>query len=418
MAHNAGFDAIRGALSNRNYRHFCMGNVVSQFGTWIQRVAVGWLTWELTESPTWLGIIAFCDLFPTVIIAPLAGAVADRVDRLTGLRIFQILAMAQAAAIAGLVMTGMITIWWLMGLTLFLGMVMSFIQPLRLSLTPSLVPRESLSSAIGINSLIFNAARVGGPAVAGLIIFHWGVGPAFAVNAVSFLAFIVALSVLDLPDRKRGGAAKPVRNLPREITEGFSYTAAHPGIRRILIVLTVVALCGRPVTELLPGFAADVFGRGADGLAMLTSAMGVGAVVGGINIASRGGVSGMTRWVVTCVFFLAVALIAFAATSNIWLALPCMALAGFATVSVGVGEQTLLQNAVAGNVRGRVLSLYGMLARGMPALGALVMGGLSSWFGLRWPIVGGAVLCLVLYLWARPNVAAMAETLEGEPDAG
>jgi len=418
MAATVGFGAIRSALSNRNYRRFSAGNLVSQLGTWVQRIAVGWLTWELTESPIWLGVIAFADLFPTMIIAPLAGAVADRVDRLTALRLFQALAMLQGAALAALVMTGTMTIWWLLGLTIFLGVVMAFNQPLRLSLTPSLVARQDLSSAIGINSLIFNIARIGGPALAGFLIFHWGVGPAFAFNAASFLAFIVALSVLDLPDRKLNRVGKPIREIPVEIAEGMRYTVRHKGMRSIFIVLSVVALCGRPVTELLPGFAAEVFGRGADGLAMLTSSMGVGAVIGGINIARRGGVVGMTRYVVTSIFFLGVALVAFTASSDIWIAMPCMALAGFAMVSVGVGEQTLVQNAVAAGVRGRVLSLYGMLARGMPALGALIMGALSSWFGLRWPVVGGAVACFLLFLWARPNVPMMAAALEGEPDAG
>jgi len=418
MAGAAGFGAIRSALANRNYRRFTIGNLLSQIGTWVQRIAVGWLTWELTQSPSWLGVIAFADLFPTVILAPFAGAVADRIDRLTGLRAAQALAMLQAAALAALVWSGTVTIWWLLGLTLFLGGVMAFNQPLRLALTPSLVARRDLSSAIGINSLVFNIARIGGPALAGIVIVSWGLGPAFAFNAVSFLAFLVALSVLDLADRKRGGARRPVAEIPREIAEGVRYALGHSGIRPIFVVLTVVALCGRPVTELLPGFAADVFGRGADGLAMLTSSMGVGAVVGGFAIARRGGVAGTAARVVACVLLLAVALVAFTATESIWIAMPAMALAGFAMVTVGVGEQTLVQNAVAGRVRGRVLSLYGMLARGGPAFGALIMGWLSSYLGLRWPVVGGAAACLALFLWARPRVPAMAAALEGAPGEG
>jgi MFS family permease len=416
MAAGGGFGTIGATLAHPNFRRFTVGNLASQTGTWVQRIAVGWLTWELTESPAWLGIIAFADLFPTVLIAPFAGAVADRVDRLGGLRVSQSLAMLQAAALAVLVWGGWITIWWLLGLTIFLGAVMAFNQPLRLSLTPSLVPRAALGSAIGINSLVFNFARIGGPALAGLVIVRWGLGPAFALNAASFLGFLVALGMLDLADRGRPGPRRPPREIPREIAEGFRYAARHDGIRPILLVLTVVSLCGRPVTELLPGFAADVFGRGADGLAMLTSAMGVGAVIGGFGLARRGGIAGTTARVAQSVLLLAVALVALTATSSIWVAMPCMALAGFALVTVGAGEQTLVQNAVAAEMRGRVLSLYGMLARGGPAVGALLMGWASSYLGLRWPVVAGAAACLLLFLWARRRVPAMAKALEGEPE--
>ena len=157
--------------------------------------------------------------------------------------------------------------------------------------------------------------------------------------------------------------------MPGEIAEGYAYAARHPGIGPMLAILTLIAICGRPFLELLPGFADAVFGRGADGLAWLTSAAGVGAMLGGLWLAQRGAVAGLTATTVSAIALLGAMLIGFAATDIFWLALPCAAAAGFALIVVGVGEQTLLQNAVDPGLRGRVMSLYGMINRGAPAKG-------------------------------------------------
>ncbi len=416
MAGSSGFAAIRSVLSHPDYLNYTIGNACSHFGTWVQRVAVGWLTWELTESGAWLGVIAFAEMFPMVLLAPLGGAVADRVERLPAVRLTQSLAMVQSVALCALTYTGLISIYYLLGLALFLGTVMAFNQPVRLAIVPSLVPREDLASAIGISSLSFNFARVGGPAVAGFLIVTWGVAPAFAFNAATFLIFIVTLFMIKGGRSERRHVTTPIRNIPKEIMEGFRYCIRHPGIAPLLVVLTAVSLFGRPLTELLPGFAAQVFGRGAEGLAMLTSTLGAGGVLGGIWLSMRGAVAGLTTRVIASSLVIALGLLAFTATEKLWIALPCIAVVGFAMVTVGVGEQTLLQNAVHGHMRGRVLSLYGMIARGGPALGALMMGTASSYVGLRWPVAVGAAGCLVLWLWARPRRVRMARALEGEPD--
>ena len=418
MAENAGFAAIRNALAGPDYRNYAVGNLCSHVGTWVQRVAVGWLTWELTKSTTWLGIIAFAEMAPTVVVAPLAGAIADRINRLKGTRVTQFLALLQAVALALLTVTGIITIEWLLALTAFHGMVLSFNQPLRLTIIPSLVKRRDLAAAIGISSLSFNVGRIGGPALSGLIILQWGVAPAFAFNAASYVIFLVTLFMIRAAAMERPPERRPLGNIPAEIMEGYRYAARHAGIGPLLVLLCVIAVFGRPFMELLPGFSAQVFGRGADGLAMLTSSIGVGAMLGGVWLAQRGAVAGLTRMVVVNVLVLGIALLGFTSTTNFWAAMPFIALGGFAMVVVGVGEQTLLQNAVSGGMRGRVLSLYGMINRGAPALGALVMGWLSSFYGLRWPVAGGAAFCLLVWLWAWPRRKDLAEALEGEPEDG
>ena len=417
MKFPARLEPIRSALAHRDFRLFSGGNVASHVGTWVQRMSVGWLAWELTQSGTWLGIVAFADLFPTVLLAPITGVVAERVERLRALRVIQALNLVQAVLIAGFTLSGAITIEILLILVALGGTVLAFGQSVRLAIVPSLVARQDLSAAIGINSLIFNGARFVGPMIAGFLILRYGVGWAFAFNAATFVVFLAMLSRIRLEHREQRALARGVRNVPGEIADGYAYAARHKGIGPMLVILTIVAICARPFMELLPGFADAVFGRGAEGLAWLTSAAGLGAMLGGLWLAQRGAVAGLTATTVSCIALLAAMLIGFSATDVFWLALPCLMVAGFAMIVVGAGEQTLLQNAVDPGLRGRVMGLYGMINRGGPAVGALIMGTLSSYVGLQWPVAGGAAICLLVWLWARSRQETMTRALEGE-DAG
>ena len=408
-------EPIGSALSHRDFRLFSIGNVGSHIGTWIQRIAVGWLTWELTGSGWWLGIVAFADLFPTVVLAPLTGAIADRVHKLTATKAVQSVNLVQSGLLAAITLAGAMTVEILLALVVFGGISLSFGQPIRLAIIPSLVPRKDLAAAIGINAMIFNGARFVGPMISGLLILQAGVGYAFLANAASFAVFIAVLSLIRFERGEAPPVARSVRDIPREIAEGYRYAARHPGIGPILVILVSMALLARPYMELLPGFADAVFGRGAEGLAWLTSMTGLGAMLGAAWLAQRGAVVGLTETTVAAIAVLSCALLGFAATDVFWLAVPCLVVAGFAMIVVGVGEQTLMQNAVEPALRGRVMSLYGMIARGAPALGALMMGGLSSLVGLQWPVLGGAVLCLGLWLWARGKRPVMKAALEEAP---
>ncbi len=415
MDKKTGFGAIQRALQNPNYRTYVIGNTTSHFGQWAQRIAVGWLTWELTESGTWLGLVAVADLFPTVVLSPLAGAYADRIDRLLSMRITMVASVVQGVALAALTLAGLITIEIIVALVLALGVIMAINHPVRLSMAPLIVSREDLPAAIGINSLVYNMARIGGPALGGFFIANMGVGAAFIFNALSFAVFVFALFRLRLMVPHEAGKKRPVANLPAEIMEGYRYAAQHPGIGPLLVVLTAVALLARPFMDLLPGFADAVFGRGVEALAWLTAMVGVGATAGGIWLAQRDQLNGLTRITIAHVLLFVVAVFAFGATDNYIFALACVTLAGWASVVVGVGEQTLIQASVDGAVRGRVISLYGMISRGGPSLGALIMGYISEFAGLRWPVAGGAVLCLALWLWAHRRRAAMSVALETDP---
>ncbi len=217
------------AFAHRNYRIYASGNAVSLVGIWMQRVAVGWLAWTLSHSGTWLGIMSMAEFFPVVFLSPLAGALADRRDRVGIIRVTQIAGSVEASLLAILVYTGAITIELLFALTLLLGIFNAMAQPSRLALIPTLVDRAALPSALAINAIIFNSARFLGPAVAGIVIAQISVGAAFAVNATTYVVFLIAMANL------RGLPALPVaatQSVLKASAEAISMRAGIPASRR------------------------------------------------------------------------------------------------------------------------------------------------------------------------------------------
>jgi MFS family permease len=416
MAEERGFQTFWRTLNHPNYRNYMAGNFVSQMGLWTQRIAVQWITWELTGSTTWLGIIAFADFFPIVVMAPLAGAYADRIERLRGIRLFVFLSAILSTLIAGLVITDLMTEYVLLVLVFLNGTVLAFNYPFRLAIIHQLVGREALTSAISINSVGFNIARIAGPALAGALISFWGVGPAVIFTVIADVVFIATLYSL----RPAGGdtrpRAKPAKDIPREIKEGFAYAIRHPGIAPLVVVLTVTTVFGRPLNELLAGFSDAVFGMGVSGLAWLTAMYGVGGLIGCIDLACYSGIAGLTRKMIRNVLFLCVAVIGFVATDNFWIALGSIALLGYAMAVIGVVEQSLMQASIADEMRGRIMSLYSLISRGCPGFGALLMGYLASFEGLRLPVGAGAILCLAVWIWVRRRQDMMAAHLEKTPE--
>jgi predicted MFS family arabinose efflux permease len=402
-----GLGAIPRALAHRDFGTYAAGNSVSLIGTWMQRIGVGWLAWKLSHSGAVLGLAAFADLFPTVLIGPFGGALADRFDRLRLVKIAQMLGLAQALALFLLTASGQITVPLLLALVLVGGVAGGIAQPARLALVPSLVPRAYLATAVAINSIVFNSARFIGPALAGLAIVWLGVGVVFALNALTFAVFLLALARLRLAPL---GPPRRTASVLGAISEGLRYTVAHPGIGPILLVNAVLAVSARPFFELLPGFADEVFGRGAPGLAMLSSTVGIGAVVGGLWLAQRSDHRRLTRVVLVNSLLIALATLAFALSTWFPAAIVCVAFAGFAMVANGVATQTLIQITVEEAVRGRVLSLFGLIFRGGPALGALIMGTVSEAVGLQAPLAAGALLGVAAcgLLWRQRQSIARA----------
>jgi MFS family permease len=422
MAVGFRFDAIKRALGIRNYRIYTSGNIVAHFGVWAYRIGLLSLTWELTESAFWLGAMAMADLFPTVVLSPLAGALTERINRMAMMRFTVIFTGLQSSVLALLCVNGTASIAIVFPLALVLGIVLAINHPMRLVIVTNLVGRDAVPSALAINSLVFNVARVAGPSIAGGIIAATGDGTnllgtaiVFGFCAVGHLIFAIALFMVRMNSLEIPHKPKPLSHIPGEIMEGFRYAAAHPGIGPLLFILFVVGLTARGYADLFAGYVDTVFGLDTDAFGLLLSSVGLGAVLGGLWLAQRGHIAGLTRIFLAYILVLAWALILFSVTDHFYLAMFWVFVAGFAQTVAGTGEHTLIQAAVDEHLRGRVVSLYGAVSRGTPALGALVMGWLGDEIGLRLPIAGGAVICIGLWGWAYSKRHQLAEALETPP---
>ncbi len=408
MADIRSFGAVK-VFRNRAYRIYTEGNFISLIGTWIQRVATGWLAWELTHSGAWLGIIAAAELLPSIIAGPLGGAMADRMDRFRLINVAQILQALQAFVLGGFALAGLADIWLLFGLSAMLGVVTAMNQPARLSMVRNLVQADDLPSAIAVNSVLWNSARFVGPVVAGALIVALDVGWAFLVNGLSFIIFLIALERVrdSIP---RAPAVTGGRVLA-QIVDGLRYASRHQGLGPLLGLLLMGSVFVWPFAELLPGFADAVFGRGTNGLAMLTSATRVGAVIAGVWLSQAARHQTLTDLAMHSLLAMALAMFLLCATDWFWLGLVATGAAGcFMTVN-GVAAQSLIQYSCAPEMLGRVLSIYGLSARAGPAIGVLMMGTASDWLGLQTTVAVGAGICVVAYLWALRRKRHIAEGL-------
>ncbi|MDF1792473.1 MAG: MFS transporter [Thalassobaculaceae bacterium] len=400
-------------LAHRDYGLYTLGNGVSLIGMWVQRVAIGWLTWELTHSATWLGAVAFADLFPSVLIGLIGGVAADRLDRTLVILTCQTISMGLAVLLGVLTLTGHVSVEMVAAMTFANGMVVGFNQPSRLALAPRLVPRERISTAVAINSMVFNTARFIGPAVAGLVIIWADLGWAFIVNAATYLCLLVALAHIRSRNPSIGrddGVPRARRGLFADIAEGMRYAARDPGLGPILLLHLVTAISVRAVVELLPGFADRVFGGGADTLAIMTSVTGAGAIAGGWLLAGRRSEGGLVPIVLGASVVVSLSMLAVALSGSLWIAFAALGFYGASMVAAGVGTQTIVQLAVTPEMRGRVLSLHGVIFRGGPAIGALVMGAAGDVVGLRPPVVVGCAVSMAVLavIWMRRHAISAA----------
>ncbi|MBK1658246.1 MFS transporter [Paracraurococcus ruber] len=408
--------ALGRALSHRDARLFFAASLVSWTGLWVHRIAVSWLAWEMTRSAFWVGMVAFCDLAPAVLFSPIAGAVADRMDRVRLCMVSQGAIAVQAALVAGLLAAGELTIGLLLALEVMSGIAASFSQPARQSLMPGLVPRADLPAAVACNSLCFNVARFIGPGLAGPIIATGGVVPAIALNSLAYVIATLTMPLLRVEASQRRGHA-PEGSVWAEAAAGFRYAGQHPGIGPLLAFAAIAAILMRGVQEILPPFVERIFLRGPDGLALLTACIGIGALFSGLWVASRGRMEGATRLAIGAVGVQAVATIGFVATGAFPFALLCAAAMGAAGSVHGISTQTLVQNAADPAMRGRVLSLWGLITRACPALGALALGGLGEVFGLRLPTILAMLLALLVLGWGLHRLPRMARVLEDRGEA-
>ena len=399
-------------LRNRNFFIYLVGSTFSLHGLWIQRVAIGWLAWELTESETWLGIIALSEFLPIMFFGPLFGVLADRLHRKTVAFCANVLNGLLAALLFALVALEAIDIYLLFAITMLLGIISSAFQPVRMSLIPSLVPGELLAAAVAAQSIVFNVSRFLGPAVAGLAIATAGLAWAFAINAMSYLAMLVALLLVRLRTSRSGGAPS---HFLTELKDGIDYTYGHPDIRQQLVIVALSALFGRAVIVMLPAFAGSVFGGGSGTLAALTSVSGAGAVLAGLCLTVLGAGERLLWSTVAGTVATGILMMLLGATSSYALGIVLVAILGFALTLVGVGSQARIQTLVAETMRGRVLSLWAAVAFSAPALGSVIIGSLADRFGLGATTLVSGIICTGLALLLTWRVTRLPT---GSPSRG
>jgi MFS family permease len=372
----------------------------------MQQVAMSWLVYRLTDSELLLGVIAFAGQFPGLLMAPFAGALVDHWNRHRIVVMAQLLLMIQATVLAALVISGNVEVWHLIGLAAVSGLVSGADIPARQALLVRLVGgREDLPNAIALNSSMFNAARLVGPAVAGLLIGWVGEGPVFVINALSYSAVIVALLALRLPPEPTWSSTPVLAH----IREGFAYAFSPGPTRDTLILFACVSLVGVPYVVLLPAFAADVLAGDARTLGLLTSCAGLGALSGGLWLAARDSLVGIGSLVVRATAALGLALVAFAASRAVPLSAIALIASGCALMLSTATMNTAIQTLVSDRMRGRVMSLYAMAFIGVTPVGSLIGGALATRLGAPLTVAIGGVACIVLAVGYGPRLANLGD---------
>jgi MFS family permease len=397
------------ALRHRNFRLFFIGQSLSLIGTWLQQVAMGWLTYRISGSAWLLGAVAFCGSIGILLLGPFAGVIADRVNRRRALYVTQSLLLAQSLALAALTAFGHVEVWHLIGFALWLGTVSAFDVPLRQTLYVHLVDdRADLPNAIALNSFIVNMARIVGPALAGVLLALTGEALCFALNALSFVAVIVAIGMLRWPPQEHAPAGG---GLWASYVEGARWAYGFAPSRALLILVAVLAWTITPYSSLMPVYAKDLYGGGPSTLGMLLSAAGAGAMLCVVYLAGRSTIRGLGRVIAAAAATAGVALAGFAYLRVFGLALVLMMLVGGGVILAAASTNTILQTIVEDRLRGRVAGFYTMSFLGVAPLGNLAAGALAAAIGTPAVFLLNGLACVAAAVWFRRRLPALAHLL-------
>ncbi|HWC97796.1 MAG TPA: MFS transporter [Candidatus Sulfopaludibacter sp.] len=379
------------ALQYRNFQLFFSGQLISLVGTWMQNVAQSWLVYRMTGSSVLLGAIGFASQIPSFLFSPVAGIVADRYSRHRVVIATQTASMLLAFVLAADVLWGATKIWHIFVLAALLGVVNAFDIPARQSFMVEMVGRSDLMNAIALNSSMFNASRVVGPAIAGILVASIGEGWCFFANAVSYIAVLVGLFMMKLPPHTR---ETPQGSPVAHIVEGFRFVLHNTPVHALLALLGVVSLTGMPYSVLMPIFADRILHGGARALGTLMGATGIGALAGALIMASRQHLKGLGTWVAVSAVAFGAALIAFAFSHFYWLSVVLLVPVGFAMMIEMGSSNTLIQSMVPDRLRGRVMSVYSMMFMGMAPIGSLLAGTAADRLGAPWTVAAGGIICM------------------------
>ncbi|WP_220464952.1 MFS transporter [Granulicella sp. 5B5] len=398
------------ALRHRNFQLFVSGQSISLIGTWMTRLATSWLVYRLTHSALLLGVVGFAGQIPTFLLAPFAGVLIERMDRRKLLVWTQALAAVQSLAMAALTLAHRITIHEIVVLSILQGVINAFDMPGRQSFLVQMVEsRDDLSNAIAINSSMVNAARLIGPALAGIVIAAVGEGWCFAIDGISYFAVIVSLLMMSVPPRV---IRRATVTMVEQLKEGWSYVSTFRPIRTILTLFALLSLMGWPYAVLLPIFAAQVLHGGPHTLGFLTGASGIGALVSALSLAVRKSVRGLTRMIPIAAVVFGVGLILFGLSHWLWLSMLLMLFVGFGMMQGLACSNTIIQTLVPEDKRSRVMSYYTMAFVGMAPFGSLLAGGLAHWIGAPKTVMFTGAACVLGGIWFTLELPAIRKIIK------
>jgi len=412
------------AFRHRNYRLFFVGQGTSLIGTWMQQIALSWLVYRITNSPFLLGLVGFTGMIPMFLFASFAGVLVDRSNRRSLLLATQVLAMIQASILAFLTLSHLIAVWHIFVLAACLGIINAFDMPTRQSFVIDMVEdRSDLSNAIALNSAMFNGARLVGPSLAGLTVAAFGEGICFSLNALSFLAIVVALLSMRLrPKPPRRRESHPLEGLK----EGYRYAFGFLPIRYLLLMLVVMNFLGMQYMPLMPIFARDILHGGPHTQGFLVAAVGVGALGSAVFLASRKSVHGLEKLAHRGLAIFGFGAMAFCLSRSVGMSLIFMAVSGVGMMIVLISCNTIIQTVVDEDKRGRVMSFHAMSTIGTVPFGSLMAGALAARVGAQWTVFISSSCCIVasfvfsrklptLRAVTRPIYAAQGLIEEGTP---
>ncbi|MEA2639731.1 MAG: hypothetical protein QOF51_1125 [Chloroflexota bacterium] len=407
LAHVRTFEA----LQFRDFRLLWLGQATTSAGQWMDQVTRTWLIYQLTDSPLQLGLVNAVRAVPLLFFSVVAGAVADRYGRKAQLVISQVVNAALNFILAVLVLTGNVQVWHVYATGLLAGIVMAFQQPARQAMLSDLVDPEHVANAVGLNSMVFNASRSIAPAIAGLLIAWVDVGGSYVVQGVMYaMSTVWTVQMHDpratAPHADEAGPSPPRRSFAGSTLDGAKYIWGNRAIRTVMGIVLIPSLLGQPYTSLLPIFARDILRVGPSGQGVLLGAVGAGALVGAVIVATVGDTGRQGLWMLIGALVFGLTVAGFGASPWFAVSLPLMCLSGLCNVTYGTQANTILQTHTLPELRGRVMGIY-FLNRGLAPLGSLVAGALAVALGAPLTVVLMGLICAAMALWiiiASPEI--------------
>ncbi len=391
------------ALRHRNFRLFWYGQLISLIGTWMQSAAQWWLVHRLTHSPMWLGIVGTATFLPVFLFTFLGGVAADRAPKRRIIVATQTAAMCLAFGLSILTFTGAVRVGWIVAFAFALGSVNAFDMPARQAFVIEMVGGEDLLNAVALNSSIFNAARVLGPAFAGIVIAWTGEATCFLLNGISFIPVIAGLLLMRLP----AWVPRTPRPVLHELKEGFRYVLATPRVRAILQAVAIASIFGMSYSIMLPIFADKILGKGARGYGLLMGAVGIGAVASALWLAGRRTTRGTGRRITAGMGLFGVSLLAFSFSRNFYFSLLTLLLSGWGMITQLATSNTFLQTTTPNEIRGRTLSIYSFVLVGLAPIGSFLTGAVAQWLGAPTAVRMGGLITIagaLLFAFQTPKL--------------